>query len=284
MVQVGPWEKVAPAERRHELPWLIGASLMVVVGLILVLVAKTSSFRETSERLQRGELLNLNAVTAPEQVAPFLQVFTDPAERDLAAEKIASYVRLHKPLANVGALARMRVSRQEIENEPRWRLLRDQLRQQIASQQHKLRHGDPSVPLVPLARLKPALIVRTPREFLTQFAAWIALYLASFFAVHLVWRWRGFRGDAAILPAVHLLTGIGLILAVSLRDPLRDTLEFRKFAWGVALGCVILLLPAFRLFDYRRFSRWIYTPLLASFLLFVLLLALGSGRRGAMRR
>ena len=42
------------------------------------------------------------------------------------------------------------------------------------------------------------------------------------------------------LPAIHLLTGIGLILAVSLRDPLRDTLEFSKFAWGVALGCLVL--------------------------------------------
>jgi len=281
IVQVGPWEKTVPAERRHELPWLIGASVMVVMGLILVLVAKTSNFREMSERLERGELLNLNAVTTPEQVAPFLQVFADPVERQLVAEKIASYTRLHKPLPNVGALARLRISRQEIESEPRWRLLRDQLRQQIENQQPKPRHGDRRVSLVPIARLKPALIVRAPREFLTQFAAWIALYLVSFYVVHLVWRRRGFRGDPAILPAVHLLTGIGLILAVSLRDPLRDTLDCGKFAWGVALGCAVLLLPTFRFFDYRRFSRWIYTPLLASFLLFVLLLALGSGPTGS---
>ncbi|PYT23008.1 MAG: hypothetical protein DMG58_28860, partial [Acidobacteria bacterium] len=186
---------------------------MVVMGLILVLVAKTSNFREMSERLERGELLNLNAVTTPEQVAPFLQVFADPVERQLVAEKIASYTRLHKPLPNVGALARLRISRQEIESEPRWRLLRDQLRQQIENQQPKPRHGDRRVSLVPIARLKPALIVRAPREFLTQFAAWIALYLVSFYVVHLVWRRRGFRGDPAILPAVHLLTGIGLILA-----------------------------------------------------------------------
>ena len=281
MVQVGPWEKTTPAERRHELPWLIGASVMVVMGLSLVLIARTSNFREVSANLQRGELLNLNTVSAPEQVAPFLQVFTDPAERDLAAEKIVSYAQQHKPLLNVGALARLRVSSQEIEGEPRWRLLRDQLRQQIENQQHKSRRGDLRVPLIPIAKLKPVLIVRTPREFLIQFAAWIALYLVSFYVVHFVWRRRGFRGDAAILPAVHLLTGIGLILAISLRDPLRDTIEFRKFAWGVGLGCAILLLPAFRIFDYRRFSRWIYTPLLASLLLFVLLLALGSGPTGS---
>jgi hypothetical protein len=59
----------------------------------------------------------------------------------------------------------------------------------------------------------------------------------------------------------------------------------RQFAWGVALGCTVLLLPAFRFFDYRRFSRWIYTPLLASFS--AIRAAAGAsdrGRRVAMPR
>ena len=81
------------------------------------------------------------------------------------------------------------------------------------------------------------------------------------------WRWSGawrrFRGDRAFLPALHLLTGIGLILMVSLRDPLRDTLEFHKFALGVFLGCLLLVLPALKAFDYRRLSDWCYTPLFA---------------------
>ena len=62
------------------------------------------------------------------------------------------------------------------------------------------------------------------------------------------------------------------MLAVSLRDPLRDTLEFRKFAWGVALGCALLLLPLFRFFHYQNLGRLTYTPLFAAFALFVLLL------------
>jgi cell division protein FtsW (lipid II flippase)/cell division protein FtsI/penicillin-binding protein 2 len=281
IVQIGPWKKTAPAERRHELPWLAGASLMVCMGLVLVLLAKTENFREMSGRLERGELLNLNAVGNPEQLLPFLQVFPDPAERALAAERISSYVQKHGPLPNVGALARLRVTLPEIESDPRWHTLRDQLRHQMANQPAKPRKGQPSVVLLPVARLKSLLAVRTPREFLLQFAAWIALYLASFWAVHFIWRWRAFRGDPVILPALHLLTGMGLILAISLRDPLRDTLEFGKFSWGVALGCAILLLPLFRFFDHRRFSRWIYTPLLASFLLFVALLTLGSGPTGS---
>ena len=280
-VQIGPWERVAPAERRRELPWLVGASVVVCAGLGLVLFAKTVNFSDLSARLDHGEMLNLNAVTKPEQLLPFLQIFSAPAERELVAERIASYIRTRRPLPNVGALARLRVGRREIESEPDWHLLRDQLQQQMAAQQQKPRKGEMRLALVPVAKLKPLLAVRTPRGFRLAFAGWVALYLVSFYAVHFIWRRRGFRGDPAFLPALHLLSGLGLILAVSLRDPLRDTLEFSRFAWGVALGCATLLLPLFRFFDYRRFAKWIYTPLLASFLLFVLLLMLGSGPTGS---
>ncbi|HVP47044.1 MAG TPA: FtsW/RodA/SpoVE family cell cycle protein [Bryobacteraceae bacterium] len=279
VVQIGSFERRVPPERRRELPWLIGASVMVSAGLVLVFLAKTSNFHELSARLERKELLDLNAVRAPEELLPFLQVFSDPVERQLAAEKVAAYLEKQRPLPNVGALARLRLNRQEIESEPGWHTLRDRLQRQVTNQQSRKR--ELRIALLPLARIKPAMVVRTPRQFLLQFLGWAALYLASFYVVHFAWRRRAFRGDPAILPALHLLTGMGLILAVSLRDPLRDTLEFSKFAWGVALGCAILLLPLFRFFDYRRFSRWTYTPLLASFLLFVLLLALGTGPTGS---
>jgi len=281
VIQIGPWEKVAPVERRRELPWLIGASVVVCAGLGFVLWAKTANFSDLSARLQDGELLNLNAVTDSQQLLPALDFFQDAAERHLVAERIADYIRTHRPLPNVGALAGLRIGKQEIQSDARWHALRDQLQQQLAHQQAKGRKGASRVALIPVAKLKPMLVVRTPREFQMAFAGWIALYLASFYVVHWAWRRQGFRGDPAILPALHLLSGMGLILAVSLRDPLRDTLEFSKFAWGVALGCAILLLPLFRFFDYKRFSKWIYTPLLASFLLFVLLMTLGSGPTGS---
>ncbi len=68
---------------------------------------------------------------------------------------------------------------------------------------------------------------------------------------------------------------------VSLRDPLRDTLEFRKFAWGCVGGCVILLLPLLKAFQYRVFARWVYTPLFAAVALFGALLVMGSGPTGS---
>jgi cell division protein FtsW (lipid II flippase)/cell division protein FtsI/penicillin-binding protein 2 len=227
----------------REFTWLILSSVLVGIGLLMVYSAKTQNFPELSRALAHGELIDLNQVSKPEQLVPFLQVFQDDAQREQAANKIFGYLSTHPQLPNVGALARLHLG-------------------------------------TPLAKLKPALVVRTPAEFQTQFLIWIALYLAAFHAVFLIWRWSGLRGDFAILPAIHLLTGIGLILAVSLRDPLRDTLEFSKFAWGVALGCLVLLAPSLRAFNYQRFSAWCYTPLFAALALFVLLMRFGSGPGG----
>jgi len=281
LLHLGQWERVVPAERRRELPWLIAASVVVCAGLGVVLFAKTANFSDLSARMGNGELLNLNAVEKADELVPALQFFSDAAERQLVAERVAAYVEAHRPLPNVGALARLRVSRQEIESEPRWHALRDQLQQQLARDQGKAHKGTTRLALLPVAKLKPMLAVRTPRQFYLAFAGWIGLYLLSFYAVHWAWRYKGFHGDPGILPALHLLSGLGLILAVSLRDPLRDTLEFSKFSWGVALGCALLLLPLVRSFDAKRFARWTYTPLLASFVLFVLLIAMGSGPTGS---
>ena len=87
------------------------------------------------------------------------------------------------------------------------------------------------------------MIVRTPREFQREFILWTGLYFAGFYFVSFLWRSPRFRGDRSFLPALHLLTGIGLILMFSMRDPLRDTLEFHKFALGVFLGCLLLASP-----------------------------------------
>jgi cell division protein FtsI/penicillin-binding protein 2/cell division protein FtsW (lipid II flippase) len=233
-----------PAERRAELRWLAGASVLIAFGALLVYSAKTRDLEGAQEALDRGALLNLNAAATPRELEPFLRVIADPAERASAAERVAAYIERARPLANVGALARLR-------------------------------------PPLPFAALKPLFVVRTPREFRRQFVLWLGVYFAAFFVVHAAWRWRRFGGDGGILPALHLLTGFGLLLALSLRDPLRDTREFSKFAWGVALGCALLLLPLFRAFDYRKWAGWIYTPLLAAFALFALLVRFGSGPTGS---
>jgi len=241
-------QEVKPKERRREAWWLLGASALVACGVAMVFIAKTQDLAEQQQRLKGGELLDLNQLGSSAQLLPILQLIQDPSQREAASERIWGFLEQHRPLPNVGALARLRATSQ----------------------------GFP-----PLAKIKALLVVRTPREFLQTYLVWTSLYLAAFWVVHLAWRLRKFRGDPAILPALHLLTGIGLILMVSLRDPLRDTLEFRKFAFGVVVGCAALLLPLLKPFQYRNFSGWVYTPLLVAFALFLALLRFGSGPTGS---
>ena len=204
-----------PAARRRELWWMLCASLLVALSLAHAYIAKTQDFPQLREKLDRGELVNLNAIHGADSLMPVLEVIPE-ADRASVAGQVSAFVERSRPVANVGALARLRSLKDE-----------------------KAR-------LLPMGVVKPLLVVRTPREYLRAFLIWTIIFFAAFYLVHAVWRWARFRGDPAILPALHLLTGLGLTLMVSLRDPLRDTLEFSKFAWGSALGCLLLLLPLLR--------------------------------------
>ncbi len=223
---------------------MAGASFLVAAGLALAYAAKTQNFADVSALLRHGDILNLNTVSSADQLMPSLDVIPDAAERQADAERLLEFLRAAHPLRNVGTLSRLR-------------------------EQHKS--------LLPVSRLKPLWVVRTPNEFRRAYLLWSAVYLGGFYLVWFAWRARRASADLAILPALHLLSGIGLVLMVSLRDPLRDTLEFRKFALGVFLGCLLLLLPLVRAFDYQRLADFIYTPLLAAFALFGLLLRFGTG-------
>ncbi|MFN7995691.1 MAG: FtsW/RodA/SpoVE family cell cycle protein [Bryobacteraceae bacterium] len=256
MMVTRSWEARAPGQHSAAtgtavgsgLRWLIGSSLLVALGLAFVYFGKTQNFADVSERLSHGDILNLNAVSSSDQLLPYLEVFQDHARREDVAGKMFAFLQSTRPLRNVGALSRLR-------------------------EQHKA--------ILPLGKLKPLWLVRTPAQFRRDYLLWSALYMGGFYLVWFVWRARRFPADAAMLPTLHLLTGIGLILMVSLRDPLRDTLEFHKFALGVFLGCLLLLLPVIRTFDYRRFADFTYLPLLAALGLFGLLLRFGTGPGGS---
>ncbi len=236
--------QVEPCVRmRSELGWLVCASLFVAAGLAMVYAAKLQSFADA------GRLVNLNRVGSAEELMPLLESFTDRTERESVAQQTFEFLVSHRPLRNVGAVAGLR------------------------------KRGGRGA-LLPLGKLKPLMAVRSPAEFRSDFVRWSLVYFAGFYAVALVWSVSRFRGDRAFLPALHLLTGIGLALMASMRDPLRDTLEFHKFALGVFLGCLLLALPALKIFDYRRLSDWCYTPLFGALALFGLLLAFGKGPTG----
>jgi cell division protein FtsW (lipid II flippase)/cell division protein FtsI/penicillin-binding protein 2 len=238
----------APAASRGGVAWLAAASLLVAAGLAMVYAAKSQSFPAAAQ------LIDVNRVASPEELLPVLEVVPDRAERENAAQSMFEFLARARPIRNIGALSALR------------------------------RRGAPWGALwarIPLARLKPLLTVRTPGEFRIELLRSALLYFAGFYVVALVWRFSRFRGDRSFLPALHLLTGIGFLLMASMRDPLRDTLEFHKFAVGVFLGCLLLALTAVPWFDYRRLSDWCYTPLFGALALFGLLLKFGRGPGGA---
>ncbi len=267
---------VVVPERRREFRWLLGASLLVVLAMGLVLLAKTQDLAGVNARLVSGELMNLNDAAAVTRLSAILPTVLQDAPNDVVTQRVESFLERKRPLPNVGALALLRLSKSEMDNDPSWRAWQPRLAAAPKSAA--------TISLLPMAKLKPLLVVRTAHEFWRACVLWLLLYLVAFWGVHLIWRRRKFQGDPAILPALLLLTGVGLTLMLSLRDPLRDTLEFRKFAWGAIAGCVLLLLPLFKAFQYRNFERWTYTPLFVAFALFLALLRFGSGPTGSDAR
>ena len=220
-----------------------GASLRLawmVVASLLVATGLWFVYQAKLQRMSGGPVLNLNVVTSADELLPVLEFFPNRAE---LAPRIYDYIERARPLRHTGALTAV-------------------------------------IPRRDFARVKPLIAVRSPAEFRTQLVRSALLYFAGFYVVALIWRLTRFRGDAALLPVLQLLTGFGFLLMVSMRDPLRDTLEFHKFAVGVFLGSLLLALPAFPIFNYRRLAGWCYTPLFAALGLFGLLMAFGRGPAG----
>ncbi len=212
----------------------------LVAASLMVAAGLWFVYQAKVQRMSGGPVLNVNAVASPDDLLPVLEFFPNRAE---LAPRIYDYLARARPLRNTGALTAV-------------------------------------IPRRQFARVKPLLSVRSSAEFRAQLVRSALLYFAGFYLVALVWRLKRYRGDAAFLPALQLLTGFGFLLMVSMRDPLRDTLEFHKFAIGVFCGSLLLALPAFQVFDYRRLSRWCYTPLFAALGLFGLLMAFGRGPAG----
>ena len=208
-----------------------------------------------------------------------MQWVSSPAERQYIAGKIFEGVRSGEgSVSHVGEIGQIRVP------------IRDVLRtrgltglQARAHQVQSARPGAETILLLDsaeLARLKPFFVVRDKSEFRTQLILWSVLVFCAFWAVHIFWSVRGAGGPQYVLPSVLLLSGAGMTLMITLRDPVRDTLAFSTFAQGVAGGCLVLALAS--TFDYRRISgKLSYVFLIASFVLSAGLILFGSGPTGS---
>ena len=274
-----PAERAQSAYRRSgaqawpasEFLWLAGVSILIAGGLFLVFKAKTRSLREIEQGLATRQLLNLNDLSTREDLLPFLGIVSDSAERQFIARNIYN---ASGKLPNVGALARIRVSESEIRGARGLTSFFTRLdkSRESAGRERSLALLTPEQ----FRLLKPHFVVRRPAQFEREFFIWSALFILAYFAVYVWWQVRRFTGDRNLLLPVFLLTGVGFILMVSLRDPVRDSMIFTGFAQGVVGGCI--LLAVLSLVDYRRaFGKLSFVPLVASFVLSFLLIVFGYG-------
>lgn len=259
--------------RNLELLLLVAASLCIAFGMWTAYRAKTAEFRNYAESIQQHQLVNLNQGPQPGEIAPLLDDIRTPAARTFIAEHITDRLS-NGAVSHVGELANVTIARADIEGH---RGL-DELKARLAERANADRI--PLLTRTEIHNLKPSFVVRTPQQFRRTFLIYAGAFFASFFALHLFWRIRSFRGDQTILPAIAVLCGAGLILMLGLRDPLRDTLLFGDFCEGVLIGVVVMAI--FSQFDYnRRLRRYSYVFIAATTLLGLLLLLLGNGPAGS---
>ncbi len=265
-----PFTVRTAAYRTRELIGLVAASLLVVAGVYLAYQGRVARLETPAP----GPF-DLTQLDRREQLLPYLTLVSSPVERQYVARKIADGLRDRGgEVPNVGTLARIRVPIREV--------LATKGLVELQTRAKELVTADKDAATLTLltpaqvSRLKPLFVVRPLDTYRNKLILWTAVFLAMFYLVHFFWVIRGLSNSQSVLPVLHLLSGIGLVLMISLRDPIRDTLAFSDFVQGVALGCVAL--AAASLPDYKRLTgRLSYVPLLVSFLLSAALIVFGSG-------
>jgi hypothetical protein len=215
--------------RTAELAALLAASLLAAGAIVLTFLGRAARI-ETPPKPP----LNLTRVEKREDLLPYLTGIPTPAARQFVARKIFERLRDAAELPNVGSLGRIRVPVTEVRSA-----------RGLAGLESRAKGLDPSasIPLLTgaeLSGMKPFFVVRTLDQYRRTLIAWSIPFFALFYAVHIFWTLRRVRAPFFVLPAIHALCGLGFVLMITLRDPLRDTLAFSDFVEGAALGCVAL--------------------------------------------
>ena len=272
----------------------IAAVLLVTLcGMALVHGAKIAAMREPARGIANGSILNLATARTARTFEPVLErVLSSPADRRFVAARIVEWLPASgRAPAHVGALASIRVSAAEVAAQRELGTLRERALELLARPRAgaPTRDGDrgPTMALLTadqVRELKPALVVRTPGGFHATFLLWSLLTLVGFVATHLAAHARGRTGDTLILPAALLLLGLGFVTLTSLRDPLRDTMLFARFAQGLAIGGSAFAVLAQPRWEHSVLSRLALVPLALALMLSLALAVLGGGPAGSGAR
>jgi cell division protein FtsW (lipid II flippase) len=254
--------------------------LTSLVAILAIALAYSGRLRATDEA---QDVLDVNAISSAERLELVLQrAFSEPADRRLAVDGLTAFLAARReaatPLPNIGALLEATLATDAIARTPASVVYAERLRAWRAAAPDR---GVPATLALltsdDLARIKPALAVRSESAFARLTLVSVLAYLAAFHLVVLLWRMREHRGDLVLLAAVHLLTAVGFALLVSRPDPLRDSVLFVRYTVGVVLGLGVL--AAASLADVRKasFVSLSYLPLAGALLLSLLLVVFGHG-------
>ncbi|MBV9850650.1 MAG: FtsW/RodA/SpoVE family cell cycle protein, partial [Armatimonadetes bacterium] len=124
-------------------------------------------------------------------------------------------------------------------------------------------------------------VARTPGDVAWGFWGGVAVFVLAFFLAHGLLRKAAPTADPFLLPLVALLSGLGLMLVYSVKDPYRDTFAFMGQVWGVAgYGLLALVVPLTRPFGRLTLRRYQYAYAATAVLLMALLTLFGRGPGG----
>ncbi len=250
-----------------ELLGLVACSAAVLLGLTLTYLGRTGS----SAGRDSGATVHLLQLESADALLPLLPMFGEFDERQAVARALYRRATGAPRLEHVGGLSTVTIPSAEVRSRRAYVELRSRLAQKPTLD------SVPVLSAADLAALKPHVAVRTPAEFRTQLQSAVIWFFAAFWAAHLVRRWRRAQDDGVMLPILLLLSGIGLMSMVALRDPLRDTVLATSFAAGVSMGVVLLLLASEIDFEASRLRRLVLAPLATALTLAALLLVFGRG-------
>jgi len=265
--------RVAPSVRRAanlELLGLAACSAVLLLGLWLTHWGRLQQHAE-GERNEPA-VVDLRRLSSPDDLLPLLSMFEHAPERQAVARALYLRATADSPtLDHVGGLASVSVPAAQVTADPRYVRLRARLQQ---------RPDATEVPVLTspdIAAIKGRAAVRTIDEFSARVRLACVWFFAAFLGAHIFRRWRRTRDDPLMLPIVLMLSGIGMISMLALRDPVRDTLAISTFAAGVAAGLVLLLAASEVDFEASRLRRTMLAPLALALGLAALLLVFGTG-------
>jgi cell division protein FtsW (lipid II flippase) len=280
----------AGLERTRWQPLAVSMSV-VTLGLLFVFLAKTASMGPVADGLKSGQILNLATVRSVDELEPVLApLFASEPERRFVAQAV--FDRAHgQAIDDVDVLAALRIPVDAIATRAEPGELRDRaraLRDAAATADSSRAGARAATPLrmtlfttAQFRDLRERLIVRTPGVFRSALFLNALLFLLAFVAMHVLAHARGARGDRWLLPMALLLSGLGFVMLVSLRDPLRDGMQFRSYAQAALMGGVLFVLATLPRWERTTLRRLAFVPLLGALAVSLALIAFGRGPEGS---